>query len=445
MNKTRPVVILLGVLLSGCVSTSVQHLQHIETERGDRQNRTLPVLGKESTLKDYLQYAALNNPGLEAAFNQWKAAVERIPQSRSLNDPQFTYSYFIEKVETRVGAQRQKIELSQMFPWFGTLGLKGDMAAEAAEAVYQRYETAKLKLFYTVKKNYYEYYYLAKAIAITEHNMKLLSELETVARTKFKTGSAKHSSVIKAQVELGRLEDKLQTFQDFRGPLTAKLNAALNRPLGSDLPCPAAIEDINASLSENELFALLRSSSPELKALEHTADKESAGVKLARKSYYPNIMIGAGLIQTGDAAMPDVNGSGKDPIIAMVGISLPIWQGKYRAEVREAKAKEKAALEHLKDSENNLMVDVQLAFYHFRDAERKINLYKKGLIPKARESMEVNKQAFESGNTDFLDVIDSERVLLEFELSHERALTDRAQLLAELEMLVGKELLKGTQ
>jgi YHS domain-containing protein len=108
--------------------------------------------------------------------------------------------------------------------------------------------------------------------------------------------------------------------------------------------------------------------------------------------------------------------------------------------MRQAKAREAAAGQRLVDRENTLLADVELALYHFRDADRKIALYRKGLIPKARESLQVNRQAFESGKATFLDVIDAERDLLEFELSYERAQVNRAQRLAELEMLVGKEL-----
>ena len=63
----------------------------------------LPSITDASLLDDYLAYGALNNPELEAAFNRWKAALEAVPQARSLPDPKFNYGYFIREVETRVG------------------------------------------------------------------------------------------------------------------------------------------------------------------------------------------------------------------------------------------------------------------------------------------------------------------------------------------------------
>ncbi len=73
------------------------------------------------TLPDYLRYVSLNNAELKAKFDQWKAALEQIPQAKALDDPRFTYSYFIEEVETRVGPQRQKFGIMQVFPWFGKI------------------------------------------------------------------------------------------------------------------------------------------------------------------------------------------------------------------------------------------------------------------------------------------------------------------------------------
>lgn len=446
--KKLGTILVLVFFLVGCVSTKQQvasHQDHIRGHGAQRpgaatESKQLPDLDENASLQDYIRYAALNNAGLEAAFNRWRAALEKIPQARSLPDPKFSYGYFIQEVETRVGPQRQKFELSQMFPWFGKLSLRGDVASEAANAARQKYEAAKLKLFYRVKKVYYEYYYLARAIAITKENMKLLSDLESVARMKYKAGAAPYAAVIKAQVELGRLQDRLKTLQDLRNPIVAKLNAALNRASDAPLPWPKPFQEEKMDVSEDQLIAWLQENNPELKALEFMTAKEKIGIDLARKNYYPDIMLGVGMVDTDDAIMPDAEDSGKDPVVAMIGINLPIWYGKYRAAEKAARARHLAALKRKADKENNLLADLQIALFNFRDAHRKIDLYGDTLIPKAKQSLEVTQQGFESGKVDFLNLIDAERLLLEFQLSYERALANHAQRLAELEMLVGKEI-----
>ena len=438
-----------ALVLGGCASveerTAYQDLAvarqtpYVSAKRTyDRED--LPTLGEESTLSDYLAYAALNNPGLEAAFNRWKAALERVPQVRSLPDPRFNYGYFIREVETRVGPQRHRFGLSQMFPWFGKLELQGDVALEAANAERERYEAAKLDLFYQVKRAYYEYYYLGRAIAVTEQNMQLLTYLEAVARTKYTAGAPTHGAVIKAQVELGKLEDQLRGLRDFVGPVVAELNAVLNRPFGPSLPIPKAILQEDVSLSDERLSAWLKERNPELKAIDSMAAKEKAAIDLAKKDYFPDITVGVDYIETDSALMPGTRDSGKDPVVGMMSINLPIWRGKYRAAEREAEARYEASLRERSDRENALVARLEMALYGFRDAERKIDLYRNALVPKAEQSLKVTQQSYEAGRADFLDVIDAQRVLLEFELSYERALANRAQRLAEIEMLVGREI-----
>ncbi|MCD6288153.1 MAG: TolC family protein [Candidatus Hydrogenedentes bacterium] len=440
----------LGILATvGCVSVPDRPVmdngwndkpQLLELERTVDSKKGLPVLTEQSSLSDYLAYAALNNPGLESAFNRWKAAIERIPQVTSLPDPKFSYTYFIEELETRTGPQRQRFGLAQMFPWFGTLELRGDVAVELANVEKERYEAEKLSLFYRVKDAYYEYYYLSREIAVTKEMFDLLTYLETVARTRYAVGSASNQDVIKAQVELGKLEDRLNTLRDFRVPLAARLNAALNRPEQTPLPWPDSIPLDRVEFTDAQVMDWLAQHNPDLKAIDYLMAKEEKSVKLAEKDFYPDFTFGINYMETGDARMPNTRGSSDDPVAVMLSIDVPIWRQKYRAGMLEAKARYDAAELQRHDKENMLKSQAEMVLYRFRDAERKINLYHDTLIPKANQSLNVAQQTFAAGKLSFLDVLDAERTLLEFKLAYERAFADRAQRLAELEMIVGREL-----
>ena len=412
--------------------------RHIRAKNPPTQN--IPDLDPASTLADYLKYAALNNPGLEAAFNRWKAALERVPQVTSLPDPRFNYAYFIEEVETRVGPQRQKFGVSQMFPWFGKLKLRGNAALEAANAEKEQYEKAKLHLFYRVRSAYYEYYYLGRAVAITREHIKLLTNLEGVARTRFKVGQTSYTAVIQAQVELGKLDDRFRTLESLREPIVAKLNAALNRPSDASLPWPQTIPYDDPAFTDKKALEWLAEGNPELNRLDFLAKKELSAIKLARKNYYPDIMIGVDYVDTDAALMPNTRESGKDPVIAKASVNVPIWYGKYRAAEKEARLRHAAAQKQRVDTKNRLEADLKLALYHFQDAERKIDLYRDTLVPKAEQSLKVAQQGFEGGKVGFISLMDAERLLLEFQLAYERALADRAKRLAEIETLVNRDL-----
>ncbi|MHC4165505.1 MAG: TolC family protein, partial [Planctomycetota bacterium] len=201
-----------------------------------RSAQEAPETDSLQTLSDYLRYAALNSAGLKASFEQWKAAIEEVPQARSLPDPRFTYGHFIEEVETRVGPQRNKFGISQMFPWFGKIEARTRAAGASAEAARRRYEARKLKLFFEVKDAFHEYVYLAKAIEIARENLELVQGFEQVALTKYIGAAAGHPDVVRAQVELAKLEDQLRTLEGLREPIVSQLNAALNRKSPELLP-----------------------------------------------------------------------------------------------------------------------------------------------------------------------------------------------------------------
>jgi outer membrane protein TolC len=237
--------------------------------------------------------------------------------------------------------------------------------------------------------------------------------------------------------------------------VVAKLNAALNKPFGSSLPWPRVIQEEKVAFSYEQLLTWLKESNPELKTIDFAAAREKAAIDLAKKNYFPDLTLGVEYINTNDALdlpanpetgeRPRVKDDGKDPFIAMVALNLPIWYGKYRAGEKEARLRYLAALKQRNDRENSLIADLRMVLYNFRDAERKINLYRDTLVPKSKQSFNVIQQAFTAGKTDFLDVIDAERTLLEFQLSFERALANHAQRLAKLEMLIGKEIPQDEQ
>lgn len=408
---------------------------------GEQMNTDLMKITEKSTLADLSTYALLNNPGLKSAFERWQASRARILQAKTLPDPQLTFAYFIREIETRVGPQQAKVGIMQMFPWFGKLKLKGNAAEVVASAEKQRYENLKLNLFYRVRKTYFDYYYISRRIVILKENVQLLENLESVIRERYRTGTALYANLVRLQVERDRLRDQLKSVVDISEPIKANLNAVLNRPFNAVLPVPKKIpvEVESLELSRDQLVELLKKNNPGLKSIDFMAAKEQIGIKLAKKNYYPDFSIGVDYMITGDARMPGVSGSGDDPVSAMLSLKLPIWFKKNKAGVKEANNRYRAVLNQKKEIENNLLVRLEMVFFKYRDAVRKMDLYRKILIPRANQAFEVTRSAFEAGKANFTDFIDSQRMLLAFQLEYEEAIMWRAQRLAEIRMLIGKE------
>ncbi|MHC5016599.1 MAG: TolC family protein, partial [Planctomycetota bacterium] len=295
-------------ILTGCSSRSpftdtfdAERPRHPQSMRADASTPSAihgdeaaqpPVLGADARLEDYLRYAALENPGLEAMFQEWKAAVERLPQVSALPDPRFTYGYYLGEVETRVGPMQQSLALSQTFPWFGKLQDREDAAARHANAAYERFEAARLALFLRVERAYNELFFLKRSIDITGDNIELLQQFERVVRTRYRVAAAGYPDIIKIQVELGTLEDRLRQLRDLRDPYTARLNAALNRPSHSPLAWPPAVSEREVSISDEVLMAALADRNPELLALQEEIERERINAEIARKDGYPDFTVG---------------------------------------------------------------------------------------------------------------------------------------------------------
>ena len=405
----------------------------------------VPSFDSTTSLDEYLAIAMKRNPGLRSAFNRWIADLKKSDYVGSLPDPMFSYAYFVENVETRVGPQEHRFSLRQSFPWFGTLGAKEDMAFAMSQASYQRYQSAKFRLFFEVKAAYYDYYFLGQNLLITAENLDLLAFWESIAQSKYKVGLKQHPDVIKAQVELGRLEDYLRTLQEQRVPKASRLRALLNLPADFDLPIPMSIIVVEVHLHEDSVTNMILRHNPDLRAMSHVTESERAGERLAGKQILPSFSIGVDYIQTGEALNPSMEDSGKDPWMIGASISLPIWFGKNSARKNEAKARRRVAEYNLHDSENRLLAVSDQLLFEYSDALRKTQLYRDGLVPKAEQSLNAVYTAYQAGEMDFLNVLDAQRQLLDFQLTVSREESRLATLRAQLEMLSGSDLSRFLQ
>ena len=437
--RLRKKIALLSGLLVGCATVAEQSVLEVGQLQEHQVQASEPApLESDAELADYTRYAQWHNPGLKRAFLHWKSALERVAPARALSDPRLTYGYFVRHVETRVGPQEMRFGAAQTFPWIGTLDLKGRIALLGAEVERQRYEMARRDLIFRVAAAYYDYYYLQRAFFVTEGNVRLLAYLEEVARARDRGGTGAHEAVLKAQVEMGRLENQLRSLRDMRRPATARVNAALGRPALASVTVPDSLSLTAIGFVEQELVASLQETNPKLQLSSTQSEAAALEVELAGKRRYPGLTLAVDYIRSGEARLEPLPAYNvKDPLVAMASINLPIQRESYRAQERAATAQYRAALYSHRDEVARLTAELELVLYKRRDAESRTELYRDSLLPKAEQALNVAQQAFAAGRSDFLAVIDAHRALLEFQLAYERARTDQALYLAEIEKLAG--------
>jgi outer membrane protein TolC len=408
-------------------------------DRGRRPDRAPPT-PPEGTLAYYQFLARRRNDDLKAAFRRWQADLQRVPQVTSLPDPTLTYARYIRNVETRVGAQQQSLTLRQTVPWLGKLAKKGDIAAVRAKASYHRAEALRCALDARVTDAYARLYVLGASVRITRQNLRLLRSLEQSVLARYRTADAKRSALIRLQVEIGKLDDRLTALQDMHRPVSAKLRALSGRDRSDGnelLPFPDDLTDPNASVP-TDLAHVIDRNNPTLQARRKDLEALADRTELAELQGIPDVMLGLTWIDTNRSTggrHPD--GDGKDAWIARIGVNLPIWRDRIDAGIREARLRHLAGIGRYDQTHRDLLADAQQYAFEYRDAERKLELYRRVLLPKAREAVKVATSAFRGKEASFTDLIDAQRVLLDFQLSHEQARADRLRAWAKLEELTG--------
>ena len=426
------------------VKISERKKQLIKEERIVLENEksVIAIINDNADLDDYIETGLKNNPGLRAAFYKWKSSFKQISKAFSLPDPQFTFTEYVESVETRAGSQERAFSIKQKLPLPDKLWIRKSKAFKASEEAYYNFERKRLDLIYKITDVYYEYAYLSKAILLMEENMKLLKNFESVAQARYKSALAQNQDLLKVQVELGKLENELYSLRDLRVPLAAGLNALLNLPKNNSLPWPnESLEDSVMRERYNaieDLYAVLKEKNPEILALSQNVEKSKDVLKLAKREFFPDLTVGVTQIDTDDALNSSTVDSGKDSLMVMFSVNVPIWINRLNAGVQEARASLKASENFLENKENELLSQLALVHYKARDALRQSRLYKDALLPKATQALNATQSGYEGGKVEFLSLIDAQRVLLNFQLAYYRHNANFYQRLSELQSLLGE-------
>jgi cobalt-zinc-cadmium efflux system outer membrane protein len=255
--------------------------------------------GSKETLDGYLIVAAENNPGLKAKFNDYMAAMEKVPQVGTLPDPQFAFGYFIVPIETRTGPQRATFGLKQAFPWFGSLEAKRDAASNMANSMYEVFENNKSNLFFEVKTSYYNYYFTEKAIQITKENIEILRIFKNLSLVKIENGSASIVDELRVELELNDLENQLALFIDTKNALQVSFNNLLNREKYASIAVPETLSIENLPYEKVTLLDSIYASNHEIKSIDHRLNSFMNQEISAKKQGGPSFNIGLNYILVG--------------------------------------------------------------------------------------------------------------------------------------------------
>src|SRR5438132_2912461 len=382
--------------------------------------------------------ALKQNPEIEAARQRWRAAQERVPQARALDDPEFKIELFNTPENLDVTRTGNTIfGLSQRFPFPGKLSLREGMAVKEAEMAASLLRSKEREIASQVKSAYYEVFLAHKAIEIHHQQTDILKDFFAIANARFRAGKGTQVDVLKSAVELSKLENELPVLEQQRETAKAKLNLLLSRapqsPLGEPVE-PIGPTEPGKRLVFEELQQMAVQNRPELRAVDLEIARSRTATALAQKQYYPDFNVMVERCQ---------NFGARDGFGGMVTMSLPFsfWtKPKYDAGVREAAANQDAAKAAYEALKNQVLFEIKDLLAKIEAAEKLFTLYRTTVIPQAQHTLESARAGYQAGKTEFLALLDAQRAIKDFQLDYYRSLTAFEQRRAELERAVGLEL-----
>ncbi|MEA1785473.1 TolC family protein [Arenibacter sp. GZD96] len=395
---------------------------------------------KAQSLTEFFELAAEDNPGLQAQYKEFKASLEKVAQANSLPDPSLTVSAFGQMVETRVGPQKARFSLSQMFPWFGTLKVQGDVAALMAASKYQIYIEAKNKLRYDLAVAYFPLLELREQLSIEEKNVDLLHTYKNIANSKFANSSGSLVDVLRIDLLLKEAEKNLEILKKREIPLLVSLNTMLNRDpkqtiLLSEMPGLQELPTIDQKDS-------VLTDHPLLSALELKLEASRAEERLAVKQGLPKIGVGVDFISVGQredlavgATPPSDNG--KDVIMPMLTFSLPVFRGKYKAALKEAQLRQESFSLQRTEIANNLRATYEMAQYELERQADLVALFTQ-LTEQSDQVLYLLYKTYSNSGSDLEEVLRMQQQRLRYEKQKIGALAQYQIALAKLDYITAK-------
>jgi outer membrane protein, heavy metal efflux system len=394
----------------------------------------------------FVHRALAENRQVQAAWHDVQALCKRIPQATALDDPVFMGTIFpipgIAPQYSIMGYMPFMYTLSQQYPWFGTLRLRGQVADREVKMALARLAAAQLEAAAEVKRAYFELYLTERTEEILRENRRTAAEVAELARLRAGTEGSQQD-LYRAEVALAEIDRELVSVRQGRAEATADLAEVLHISPEADLRTLARLPQTDVPQEVGQLYRLAAANRPELKERLAAIDRDQREVELARKRYYPNITLGLEQWQmTRDGAVsPTANGINNFGLV--VGFNLPVYRHKLDAGVQEAHAKTLADARRYDADRDRTNREVKSLVAQARAQRELLELLQESILPKSQKALELAAAAYPSGQVDYVTLNTGRLELLNIELQIARLHAEQGKTLAALERVVGVDLSAG--
>jgi outer membrane protein TolC len=400
----------------------------------------LPALlsGQESALRlDELSKQALErNPKIRSVGLEAEAWSFRIPQEKSLPDPMVGFSLknmgFPEFTIGREVMSGIGLSFSQAIPFPGKLRLKGEIAEKAFEREREVRNSVILGVLRDMKTAYFELYALHKSILILQEQKALLQKALELTETKYAVGSGVQSDVLKARVEISRMDEMITPMAEMIKSLQARINLLLDFPADKHLGMPQDQGVESLPLSLEEIRKAAEENSPMVKEASLMVEEGAKMVDLSRKELSPNFVLGGGW---------EFKGRLPSMYEVMVGFEIPLYRKTKQSKMlEESLTRLESSKSSLLSMKNDVTFMVTENYLKARSAESLIKLYKDKIIPQASLTVESSLASYQVSKTDFLALLADINTHFSYQMAYYKELAELWSSIARLEEYSAKEI-----
>jgi len=398
--------------------------------------------GQTELLQDLIHTAIEVSPKIKMLEMKKLAASNRIEQNSNLPDPMLTLGFANLPVSSFSFTQEPMtgkiVGLSQAFPFPGKLSEQADVNRKDVDIVEQEILDAKNEIRKNIIKNYNELLYVREAVKIAGSSKDLLNNIAEVVRTKYSVSTASQQNLLKVELEITNITEKIEELKSKENSQLSILNALLLRPADAQIITEKLSEINYEKFSVDALVDSAIMHRPFLEGIKEARQKEYLKNSLAGYEYYPNFNLA--MQYSFRDKIESTNTPLNDLLSVVVGISIPLnYGGKVSSKVEETKAMQSLYDEQYQMSLQVLRSSFGSSIAKLNSLRQRIKLISEGSLIQANENLKSTLTSYQVGQVDFLNVIDAQNSLLKIENDLYRLKTDYLNEIAELEFLTGTE------
>lgn len=371
------------------------------------------AFAKAQQLQSYIQEAEANNPEIQAFELRYNIAEEKVNEANWIPNTEVSAGYFVSEPETRVGAQRARIGVKQMLPWFGTITARENYATAMADAEYVDITIAKRKLALSVAQSYYRLYAIRAKQAVLDENIQLLETYEQLALTSVEVGKASAVDVLRLQIRQNELQQQKEVLEEeFTAEQTA-FNNLLNRDaMMTVIVVPEMEIPQEDPFYSNDALSL----NPELLKYDKLYESVAQSELLNQRESLPMIGFGVDYLPVTERSDVNFSDNGKDVLMPMVSVSIPIFNNRYKSISKQNELRQQEIETQRKQRLNVLESAFAKAQSQRNQARIAYNTQERNL-KQAQDAEEILVKNYETGTIDFNDVLDIQELQLKFQMN----------------------------